>query len=81
MVDISKVKKGDIAVFNVDCKAVELEVVGVDLLMKEIYSLELQGENSFFNVIVNTKGVDILGETPLGDVYKVFKKAKKLSKL
>lgn len=81
MADISKVKSGDLLVFNVDHKAVEVEVIGVDPLMEEIYSFDLQGEDGILNIIVNTKGEDILGESPLGDVYKVVKKAKKVQQV
>ena len=62
-------------------KRVEVEVIGVDPLMPDIYSLDLQGEDGILNVIVNIDGVDILGESLLGDVIKVIKKAKKVQQV
>lgn len=81
MPDISKVKSGDLAVFNVEQKRVEVEVVGVDPLMPDIYSLDLQGEDGILNVIVNNNGKDILGESPLRDVIKVIKKSKNIKQV
>ena len=80
MVDISKVKAGDLLVFNLNNKAIEFEVVGVDPLMPEIFSFDLQTENGIVNIIVNSKGKDILGDM-LGDVYKVVKKSKRIKQV
>ena len=81
MPDISKVKSGDLVIFNVEQKRVEVEVVGVDPLMSDIYSLDLQGEDGILNVIVNNNGKDILGESPLRDVIKVIKKSKNIKQV
>ena len=81
MPNLSKVKSGDLVVFNMEQKRVEVEVIGIDPLMPDIYSLDLQGEDGILNVIVNIDGVDILGESPLGDVIKVIKKAKKVQQV
>ena len=78
MVNVSKVKSGDMIGFNLNQQLVEVEVFDVDEVMPEMFQFGFSNLDGNPTYEVFTKdGKNIMG-SQWGDIVKVIKKAKKL---